>query len=107
MTDDTTSSPPQNRWPELDDPKLLERIIDIIATEGAIARAKITPEATLETAGLESIDVVMIMMGIEEKLDTYLPMDSNLSSARNLSEFIASIAKALQSNGQTKTPEAV
>lgn len=97
MTTDAASPPPPTTWPELDDATVLEKIIDVIAKDGPVERARITPEATLESLGLASMDVVTILMGIEDKLDTYLPMDSSLSSARNLSEFIGAIAKAVQS----------
>lgn len=101
--------PPQplpTKWPELDDPALLEKIVDIIANEGKVDRMKIVPEATLESLGLESMDVVMILMGVEEKLDIYVPMDSNLTSARNLSEFVTSIIYSMQSNVVTESPKA-
>jgi acyl carrier protein len=106
MTDQTMLSPLPTAWPELDDPTLLEKIIDIIAKEGQVDKAQITPGATLDSLGLASMDVVTILMGVEERLDTYLPMDSSLSSARNLSEFITSIASAVQSNKQPKAPAA-
>jgi acyl carrier protein len=83
-------------WPALKTPDRLERIIDIIAEDGAIDRELITPEATLETLGLASMDVVMILMGAEEKLNIYLPMDNDLSSARNMAEFVAAIDRALE-----------
>ncbi len=41
----------------------------------------------------------MILMGVEEKLGVYIPMDADLASARNLSEFVAAIAKAMQTSG--------
>jgi acyl carrier protein len=99
MSDEAISAPPTT-WPVLADPQQLERIIDIIAKEGSVDREKITPDATLETIGLASMDVVMILMGVEEKLGVYIPMDAELASARNLSEFVAAIAKAMQSSGQ-------
>jgi acyl carrier protein len=46
------------------------------------------------------MDVVMILMGVEDKLGTYIPMDAELASARNLAEFVAAISKA------SKTAEA-
>jgi acyl carrier protein len=46
------------------------------------------------------MDVVMILMGVEEKLGVYIPMDADLASARNLSEFVAAIAKAMQGSGE-------
>lgn len=104
MTGTTAPSPPPTAWPDLDDPTLLDRMIDIIAKEGQVDRALIVPEATLESLGLASMDVVTILMGVEEKLDTYLPMDSGLSSARNLSEFVASIAAAVQANRHPGAP---
>lgn len=87
-------------WPELKSPERLEKIIEVIAQDGAIERALIKPEATLETLGLESMDVVMILMGIEEKLDIYLPMNNELSSARNMAEFVAAIDDII-SQGKT------
>jgi acyl carrier protein len=59
----------------------------------------------LEDLGLESMDVVTILMGVEEKLDTYLPMDAQLSLARNLAEFVAAIAKALQAGKSAPAAE--
>ena len=84
-------------WPVLDPPERLEQIITIIAEDGAVDRELIKPDATLETMGLESMDVVMILMGVEEKLDIYLPMNNDLSSARNMAEFVAAIDQALNS----------
>lgn len=103
MSDENPSSLPID-WPVFEDPQRLEQIIDIIASEGKVDRDKITPEATLETLGLQSMDVVMILMGIEEKLDTYLPMDAELASARNLAEFIGAIDKGMKSAGPKTGP---
>lgn len=103
MTDEN-ASPVLTHWPEFDDPEQLNRIIDIIAEEGSIDRDKITPEATLETLGFQSMDVVMVLMGIEDKFDTYLPMDAELASARNLAEFVGAIDKAMKSAGEKTEP---
>lgn len=97
------STPLPTTWPEFEDKAMLEKIIDIIAEDGAVDRDSIKPDATLETLGLESMDVVMILMGVEEKLDTYLPMDAEMAAARNLSEFVASIDNAMR-NGAAESP---
>lgn len=93
MTED--ASPPPSRWPEFSNPERLDQIIDIIAEEGAVERPAIVPSATLESLGLASMDVVTILMGVEDKLDVYIPLDAELSSARNLAEFVGTIAKVL------------
>ncbi len=90
------------KWPDLQHPEKLEQVLDIIAEEGGIDRDTLIPDATLETLGLQSMDVVMILMGIEDKLDAYLPMDGNLSEARNLAELIA----AIDANLDAKSPAA-
>ncbi len=91
-----TLPPPPTEWPELDDPTILETILEIIATEGAVERDVIVPTATLDTLGIASMDVMMILMGVEEKLDVYVPMDAEIAASRNLSEFISAIVQAMQ-----------
>jgi acyl carrier protein len=88
----------KGEWPKLESPERLKQIIDIIAEEGAIDPSLVQPEATLETMGLESMDVVMILMGIEEKLNIYLPMDNDLSSARNMAELVSAVDRLITDN---------
>lgn len=80
--------PAPTTWPTLQDEGMLDTILKIIADEGKVDAAEVVPEATLETLGLISIDVISILMGIEEQFDVYLPMSDELSSARNLAELI-------------------
>lgn len=72
--------------------KLIEQIIDLIAAESGFERSRITPDATLESLGVESIDVVTILMAIEEKYDAYIPVDGQIAEARDLMSFVGSIA---------------
>lgn len=84
-------------WPALPDPDMLAKIIDVIAVEGKVDRSLITPAATLETLGIASMDVVMILMGLEDVLDAYIPMNTDLSNARNLAELVAAAVRTMQS----------
>lgn len=79
---------PPTSWPDLPEPGMLERILKIIADEGKIDSASITPDATLDSLGLLSIDVVSILMGIEEEFDAYIPMSADLQAAENLHDLI-------------------
>ena len=80
--------PAPTAWPTLPEDGMLETILKIIADEGKVDAAAVVPDATLESLGLISIDVISILMGIEEQFDVYLPMSDELSSARNLAELI-------------------
>lgn len=83
-------------WPTLAEDGMLEKILQIIADEGKVDAKDVVPEATLETLGLISIDVISILMGIEEQFDVYLPMSDELSSARNLAELIEAMVAQMK-----------
>jgi acyl carrier protein len=88
--------PAPTEWPALPEEGMLDKIIAIIVEEGKVDAAAVTPEATLETLGLISIDVISILMGIEEEFDVYLPMTEDLASARNLAELIDVMVSQMQ-----------
>lgn len=96
---------PPAEWPVLEDPTQLQRMLDVIAREGNLDPSKITPDATLETLGLASMEVVTILSGIEEELDVYIPMDADLASAGNLADLVGSIARAIAKSPHR--PEAI
>jgi acyl carrier protein len=58
-----------------------------------VDREAIVPTATIESLGLDSIEVVMILNGVEEKFDVYIPMDGEITEARNLAELVSIMAK--------------
>lgn len=64
--------------------KLFEEIKEVIAKEGMIDVDKITPDATIESLDLKSVDIVMILTALEEKFNVYIPMDGNLQEAKDV-----------------------
>lgn len=79
-----------------DKDKLVEEIIDVIAAEGMIDRTKITPDATIESLDLKSVDIVMILTALEEKFNVYIPMDGSLQEAKDVKSLIEAIAEHIQ-----------
>ena len=76
----------------LDHDELVGKIIDTIASEGMIDREKVTPDATIESLDLKSIDIVMILTAIEDKFDVYIPMDGPFHDAKDVKGLIDAIA---------------
>ncbi|MBY6241650.1 phosphopantetheine-binding protein [Methylosinus sp. Sm6] len=80
-----------------DDPqekaKLVEEIIEVIAAEGMVDRTKVTPDATIESLDLKSVDIVMILTALEEKFNVYIPMDGSLQDAKTVEQLIGAIAE--------------
>lgn len=73
----------------LSDPqRVYDQVVELIITEGMVDRDKVTPDATFESLGLKSIDIVMILTAVEEKFDVYIPMDGSIAEAKDLKSFI-------------------
>ena len=78
--------------------ELIEGIKQVIANEGMIDIEKIQPDATLESLNLQSIDVVMILSGIEDKFGVYIPVDGELAEAKDVKSFIDGVARHIVEN---------
>ncbi len=72
--------------------QLVNEIIEVVAAEGMIDRSKVTPDATIESLDLKSVDIVMILTALEEKFNVYIPMDGNLQEAKDVKSLINTIA---------------
>jgi acyl carrier protein len=79
---------------------LAQQIIDVIAREGMVDRSKIVATATLEDLGLQSIDMVMILNGIEEKFDIYVPMDESIQKIANVGDVVGVVTGLVEANAQ-------
>lgn len=77
---------------------LNEQIIALIAQEGMIDPEKIAPDATLQNLGVESVDVVMILLAIEEKFGVYVPVDGDIADSADLGTFVERVAIRIRHN---------
>jgi acyl carrier protein len=84
--------------------EMREQLLEIIAKEGMIHREKLIPTATLETIGLASYDIVMILMAIEEKYGVYLSVDSELSDLKTLDELLNLLATRIEQQQSNPQP---
>ena len=82
----------------LSDPqRVYDEVVGLIVSEGMVDREKVTPDATFETLGLKSIDIVMILTAVEEKFDVYIPMDGTIAEAKDLKSFIDGVLARIAS----------
>jgi acyl carrier protein len=73
-----------------------DRLLAIVSREGLIDRAKLAPDATLDSLGIASADVIVILMAVEEEFGAYIPVDGSLSDARTVGEFVAALRPHLE-----------
>ncbi len=59
-------------WPT-DDPRLAE-VLDIIAAEAGVDRARLLPDATVASLDIASLDMVQAMFAIETRFDVEVPV---------------------------------
>jgi acyl carrier protein len=73
-----------------------ERLLTIVSREGLIDRSKLSKDATLESLGIASADVIVILMAVEEEFGAYIPVDGSLSDARTVGDFVAALRPHLE-----------
>jgi acyl carrier protein len=73
-----------------------ERLLTIVSREGLIDRSKLSSDATLESLGIASADVIVILMAVEEEFGAYIPVDGSLSDARTVGDFVAALRPHLE-----------
>jgi acyl carrier protein len=52
---------------------------------------KVTPDATIESLEIESIEFVMILNGLEERFDIYIPVDQEVADLKTVADLINEI----------------
>ncbi len=75
------------------------RVLDIIAREGMVDRARLTPDATLQELEVASIEVVMILNGLEEEFGIYIPVDQTISEVKTVRDLVTAIHGLVQAKG--------
>ncbi len=74
-----------------------DRIIAIIAEQALLDPAKISPDATIESLGLDSLALVETIFCIEEAFDIQVPFDANNPETSGFDlRSVASIARAVE-----------
>jgi acyl carrier protein len=62
----------------------IDRILDILARETAVDRAKLTPEATIDGLGIPSLDMAQTLFALETHFDVEIPVVAERAGAEFL-----------------------
>lgn len=70
---------------------MYEKMVDYISTQMNIDASEITPDSTFESLGIDSLDIVEMVMDLENELGVELEMeDQKLATMQELADFIES-----------------
>lgn len=86
-----------------DEQAIKDRLLAIIAKEGIVEIDKLTPAATLDSLGVASADVVVILLAIEEEFGVYIPVDAELSDVKTVGDMTAMLTRHILANGKSPT----
>jgi acyl carrier protein len=62
-------------------------VLDIIAEEALVERARLTPEATLDSLGIASLDIISIVFALEERFGLTLEQ-ADFEGVQSLGQFV-------------------
>lgn len=68
-----------------------ERVLAVIAKEGMIDPARLKADATLEELEVASIEVVMILNGLEEEFGIYIPVDQTITDVKTVRDLVEAV----------------
>ena len=70
---------------------MYEKLVDYAAKQLELDPHEITPESTFESLGIDSLDIVEMIMDLESELGVELEMeDQKITNFRELADFIES-----------------
>ena len=71
-------------------------VLDVIATESLVERSALTPEATLESLGIQSLDIISVVFALEDKFGIVLEQSEfeGVTTVEQLVDIIVAKANA-------------
>lgn len=68
---------------------MYEKLVDFASKQLELDPAEITPESTFESLGIDSLDIVEMVMDLESQLGVELDMeDQKITTFQELADFI-------------------
>ena len=74
--------------------ELIERVRQVIATSKRIPVERVTVDSAFEELGIDSMDAVEILFGLENEFDISIP-DEEVKNVRNVRQMVAGVERLL------------
>ena len=73
-----------------------DQLLDLFAAESMLERSELSMDTELDNLSIESADIVMILMAIEEKYGVYISVDDDFSEAKTLKDLVGMISNKVE-----------
>jgi acyl carrier protein len=80
----------------------VERILDILAKETFVDRAKLAPEATIEELGIASLDVIQAIFALETEFNIEIPVAGDSAGGAEFTtvqDLVGHVLKVIEQTG--------
>ena len=83
-------------------PSIFETVQDILAVKYSVARENVTPESTLESLGLDSLDLIELMFEVEDAFNIRVPQEAGTAlKAATVQDIVDNIQKLVSQGHQS------
>ncbi len=79
------------------DQEIIDKIIDIVVRETTVERADLGMDKRLDSLEIDSADMVLVLMCIEEELGAYIPIDGNIAEAETVGDLVETLMDHVKS----------
>lgn len=81
---------------------IFERVQDILADKYSVAKESVTPESTLESLGLDSLDLIELMFEVEDAFNIRVPQEAGTAlKAATVQDIVDNIQKLVDQGEAT------
>ncbi len=77
------------------DEEIKGKVFDIVAKEARLERETLSMDTNLEDLGIESLDMVQILFGIEDTFDVYVPQDDDTFKLEKMQDVVEGVKKLI------------
>jgi acyl carrier protein len=82
-----------------------DNVLDVIAEESLVERSTLTPDATLESLGIQSLDIISIVFALEDKFGIVLEQ-SEFEGVTTVDQLVEIIVNKANAAGAAPTGQA-
>ena len=72
---------------------MYEKLVDFVSKQLDLDPAKITPDSTFASLGIDSLDTVELLMNLEDEIGIEIELSQKVTTVADLDQFIQSQAK--------------
>ncbi len=81
------------------DADIRSRVIAVVTKEAMIDAEKLSEEALLADLNIDSIDMVMMLQGLEEEFGIYIPVEKSMAELKSVGDLLAFIENQIKAKG--------